>query len=270
LQAVKIYRDLLLATNQQKEVNNIRYMLALRQLDENGSVATQVILDEFSVKFGVQPKTVLNRLHVCVNKGYGNFNPQGTRFYYYSQLRLLEALHHPHESNICVELDDFSGSVVEVRARFHGACMAGQNPYMTITRKSIQTITHRAKKTQRKYEKLNGTEVESNFARLKEYKGNQYELDRVQFLGHPAFIQQNTKSGKYYIVRQLANSYFNDFKKTRKKSKHPCIKRGRGNFTQIFYETEKKAFEAFCNDTTTDVYYWKAGTWRWYLGEPNV
>lgn len=267
---MKIYRDLLLATNQQREVNNIRYMLALRQLDENGSVATQVILDEFSIKFGVTPKTVLNRLHLCVAKGFGNFNPQGTRFYYYSQLRLLEALHQPHTSNICVELNDFSGSVVEVRARFHGACMAAQNPYITITRKSIQKITNRAKKTQRKYEKLNGTEVTTNYARYREYTGNEHELDQLLYLGHPVFVQQDSKSGKYYIVRQLANSYLLPYSKSSKKSKTPCIKSGWGKVQRVYYDNDKVAYEAWlADDKLNDVFYWNNG-WHWLVGWLNV
>lgn len=270
---MRILKDLVVAASKDRAVNDIRYMLALREIGRgDGSVDVNSAVRELAAKFGVKPKTILNRLYNCANKGYGNFNPSGTRFYYYSQERLLQALGYPLTTKTSIRIDDLSGSVVQIRARFHAALMAAHNPNMTITRKSIQSLSGKAKRTQRKYEKLGGTKVTSNFARLAPYTGHKTDLDRIRYLGHAAFVSRDA-ANNHYIVKQLANTYqtSKDFRKSsRKVKKQPCIHVGGGNAktTKVFYDNLKAGLDAWDETRVEDIYAWNStdGIWEWIIG----
>lgn len=233
--------------------------MSLRQLDPEGSgwVEVNKILEVLPVKFGVMPKTIKNNLHICENKGYGAFSLSGERFYYVDQYNLIQAMGGQFTSRSAVHIDNFDGSVVKVRARFHAALLATHGSEITMSRYTINQLSGRAKKTQRKYERLNGTLVKPNFARFREYKGNKHELDSIRYAGHAAFIDYDKKTNKHYITKQLANSYSLDFKRTRKKTRDPLIIMGRGNHQRVYFNSLKAAEKEWIkNDYVCDVYFW--------------
>lgn len=270
---MKVYRDLLKATSVGKNVNDVRYMLALRQLKNDGWVDVTEAKVFLSKLFRVSPKTVHNRLHLAVKAGYGNFDQHHSKFYYYSQIRMLDAMGGQLKSTVTVDVKDFSGSIATTRANFHAALLGAYQNEITVTRQTIINITGRAKRTQRNYEKIAGVKVVPNYARLVEYSGNKYDLDRVRYLGHAAFIM--SFNGKPYITKQLANSYTLPFRKGTKKVKQPCIIVGGGNvnngskvyFTKLKdgikeWQTQGKHCDAYVRNLDN--------TWEWLLGEPCV
>lgn len=276
---MRVLKDLVIAASQTKEINNLRYMLALRTIGrDDGSVVTNNALQTLAVQFGVQPKTVSNRLYICAAKGYGNFNPSGDRFYYYSQERLLQAMGYPLTSKVTVKIDDFSGPIVTVRARFHAALMAAHAITTTVTRSTITNWSGRVAKTQRNYERLNGTKVVANYARLVEYSGNVYDLQRIRYLGYAAFIHKDPNDNKHYITKQLANTYVipANFSKSSRKVKHPGIIVGSGNVTKypkVYYENVKAGLAGWAEHTEqNDMYVWNshANTWEWFLAKVHL
>lgn len=271
---MKVYRDLLVTASKNKQINNLRYMLALRQFGRgDGSVNVTEAVTTLAGAFGVKPKTVLNRLHTCVSLGYGNFNPSGKRFYYYSQARLLNAMGGTLTSKVSIDINDFSGSVVTVRARFHAALLASHKAEITVTRGTIQNWSGRAKRTQRQYEKLSGVGVKANFAYLQEYTGKSYDLARARYWGHAAFIHKNTRTGKHYIAKQLANTYtIPNFVKGKLRRDQPCVIVGGGTDKRVYFKNLDDGIAQWQrNGKTNDLYVRNetTGQWDWFDGLPR-
>lgn len=267
---MRVLKDLLKTSSQNKKSNHLRYLLSLRELDPNGSgwVETDVIVKALSVKFGVMPKTVKNNLYACQNKGFGNFNNNGNRFHYYDQVRVIQAMGGELTTRTAVHVNNaIGGSVVQARANLHAALLMSNGSEIMITRSTISKFSGRARQTQRKYERLNGTEVKPNFAIFQEYNGNQHELDCLRYTGHAAFISYDPKQKKHFITKQLPNTYCSlEFKRTRKKTKHPLIIQGKGNAKKVYFNDLNAAKKQWEDDNySTDVYFWdnKAQVYKW-------
>lgn len=264
---MKVYHDLLQAATKTKTVNTVRYMLALRQIGRgDGHVNIEDATKTLSTHFRVKPKTVLNRLHIAENAGFGNFNSSKTKFYYYSQVRMLSALGGNLTTNIAVDIDNFNGSVVEARAKFYAALLAARGHEVTVTRSTIHSRYGRTKRTQRKYEKIARIGKRKNIALLKEF--NEYDFLRLQYLGYNVYIRNI--DGTKYIAKQLANTYMppSNLVRCKQKNEQPCIIVGGGNANRVYFNSIKRGLAEWSGKDDVYIYDENKGYWDWYHPNP--
>lgn len=257
----KINVDLLQYSLREKEVNSIRYYIALRIYDRRGEGRLEVskVKPKLAVLFGVSPKTVSNNLSLLQDKGIGNLD--NGYFYYKCIEEITLALGSTISSKaVEVELNDIRGGIVKSRAFFEKAFLATVRH--NITRENIGERLGLSRKTQLKYEGINGVEPTKLYSFVDLGKFNEHYLKSLRHTGEPVFAMRRNNELRLY--RQIGNRYEPDIKvvkrRVRKKDKL-SHKTPKATVKRLFHDNPEQAYSYWSkNDTAVDALYPIEGT----------
>ena len=174
------------------------------------------------------------QIHQAEERGYLQYSKDGRRLFYASERRVaveILGLESVGGWAIVVPLNELTGDFMAIRSLFYRAFHAGRGDGYNrpISRQSVRRETGRGKRTQRKYEHLNGEKMGSKptYELLRKYTPKTYAVaktvERKNYddrRPHRVMSVYNAKSKrrKKYIVKQLPNTYRADL---------PTVKRGR-------------------------------------------
>lgn len=248
----------------EKEVNAIRYYLACRLLDPEGSgwVEIEEVKPKLAIAFNVKPKTVQNNLYKLVGKGIGRVD-NGRLYYSCIEAVTLGLGDHINSRSIEMSLEDISGSIVQTRAFFEKAFLASVKH--NITRDKITERLGISRSTQLKYEKHNGVEETKRFSFLDLGPVNAQYLAVLRHNGEPVFFRK--VDGQIRLHRQIGNRYGVDLDivKRRVRRKPDMLSfMPKAPVDKLYFDDPESAYKHWTkNDTSKDVLY----PYKWRNGE---
>lgn len=258
----KVFVQLLTQLAKDNGLRLFRYYITLSLLDEQGS--GKVLLDDatmgtLSTLFDVKPNTVHKNIQELAECGFYGHVSYTNHFYYSSQEIIAKRLGIELSSGAAITftLANVAGTQVKFRATCNDAILAGmKQDQVTISRHKLHETTGRAKRTQRKYEKIAKVKVTTNVVHL---DNNPKELQRHRENGRThAYIHYDAKGklgGGHIVVAQIPNSYTSQqFEKCRKR-RALRIKGVGSAFQKVFFGDDVKAYKYWDKHNDRDVYY---------------
>lgn len=263
-----VYKQLLQIASIRKKDAVLRYTLAISLLDGKGSgwVSVDLLKSSLSELFNISPRTVYNFLCKMENGGFGRFSKKDrSKFFYLSQYNLSEKLGQEINNTKAVRFDinTLAGSPVQFRAWVEASLLSGKP--RSITRQTRRDkISGTGKRTQRKYDKIQGVSTQFQYAIVGQY--SDYLLQsHIEKEGHYFILNDRARliakeGDSRVILFQRANLYDSQIEVRKKKIKSSKLRYKKPTlahtaFDKIFFSNFDSAWKNWNKYKGKDVFY---------------